>query len=184
MKPIWITQVSRPGYLGKKRDEIHKFWDETHGKGNWRLIWKFGEVEFEFLGVCAVYEDAYFNFLSSHPEVTEQLVKEAVNVFDDEESNVHSLLDYNKQETKRTHVQDIAIRRSLVRMGRWFKGGELIRIRQEKGKHPLSMTLSPGKVVFHRPDLIEKPELAGWWDAGSVESFYQSNRYLQTKIEI
>lgn len=184
MRKIWISQISRPGYLGKKRDEIFHFWDETYGKGEWRLIWQFGEAVVDFLGACAVYEDAYFIFLNSHPDLLEQLVKEAVNVYDDSPTNVDSLFDYQVQETDRTHIQDIAIRRALVRMGKWFKGGELIRIRQEKGKHPLSIALSPGKVSFHRLELIEKPELTGWWNPGSVESFYQSNRYLQTKIKI
>ncbi len=92
---------------------------------------------------------------------------------------MNSGLDYTKQETKRTHIQDIAIRRSLIRLGKWFEGSELIRIRQEKGNHPLSMTLSPGRVPFHSPLLIIDPEIKGWWDSGTVESFYQSNRYLQ-----
>jgi hypothetical protein len=43
------------------------------------------------------------------------------------------------------------------------------------------MILSPGRVPFHRPDLIEKPELNGWWEKSSVESFYQSNRLLQKR---
>jgi hypothetical protein len=177
---IWVV-VERPGYLGKYRDEKFGEWDEKYGKGNWRLVWKVGEVFVDFLGVCALYEDAYFEFLRTNPNILRQLINEASNVYDDEPSNVDSGFDYTKQETKRTHIQDIAIRRSLIRMGLWFQGKELIRIRQEKGTHALSMILSPGGVPFHRPDLIEKPELEGWWYPGTVESFYQSNRFLQVK---
>lgn len=78
-------------------------------------------------------------------------------------------------------MQDIVIKRSLVRMGLWFQGSEPIRIRQSLDEHPLSTILSPGRVPFHRPDLIEKPELKRWWDPQTIESFYQSNRYLQVK---
>jgi len=66
-------------------------------------------------------------------------------------------------------------------MGLWFKGKELIQIRQEKGTHSLSMILSPGRVLFHKPELIKKPEITGWWHPGTVESFYQSNRFLQAR---
>lgn len=47
------------------------------------------------------------------------------------------------------HLEDIAIRRCLVRLGLWFRGDQLVR-----------------------------PEWSGWWLPGSVESFYQSNKFL------
>lgn len=174
--------VERPWYIGKHRDEKIVHWNKEYGSGNWRFIWKIGNVDADFLGACALYEDAYFNFLYAYSPVAYQLIHEASNVYDDQISNIESGFDYTKQETNRTHIQDIAIRRSLLRLGVWFKGKESIRIRQEKGNHPLSMILSPGKVPFHRPDLIIKPEVENsWWDLQSVESFYQSNRFLQVK---
>lgn len=177
----WQT-IGRPGYLGKHRDEMFIGWTNQYGEGNWRLEWKVGKLFVGFLGVCALYEDAYFKFLGENPEVLEQLIVEASDVYDDESTNVRSVFDYMCQETGRTHIQDIAIRRVVLRMGLWFEGSELIRIRQGKGLHPLSITLSPGIVPFHRPDMIKQPELeGGWWRPGSVESFYQSNRFLQIK---
>lgn len=176
----WVT-IERPHYLGKHRNEIFKEWDEEYGKGNWRLVWKVGEILVDFLGVCALYEDAYFEFLRSRSKILKQLILEASNVYDDEPSNVESGFDYTKQETRLTHIQDIAIRRSLIRLGLWFRGKELIRVRQEKGTHPLSITLSPGRVPFHRKDLILQPEIEGWWYGETVESFYQSNRLFQVR---
>lgn len=176
----WLT-VERPSYLGKNRDKKYQQWNEKYGKDNWRLAWQVGEIFVDFLGVCALYEDAYFEFLTNNPSILKQLISQASEVYDDELSNVNSGFDYKKQETKRTHIQDIAIRRSLIRMGRWFHGEELIRIRQEKGTHLLSVTLSPGRVPFHRSDLIKQPEIEGWWHLKTVEAFYQSNRFLQTK---
>ena len=176
----WET-ISRSGYLGSKRDEKRKECDEKYGKGNWRVVWKVRDVYVGEQGAYALYEDAYFEFLRKNPEVLMRLVSEASEVYDDSPFNVNCGLDYAVQETNRTHLQDIAIRRSLIRLGTWFRGGRLIQIRDKVGVHPLSMTLSPGKVPFHKPELIEKPEIEGWWEKSSVESFYQSNKLLQKR---
>jgi hypothetical protein len=175
------TSVVRPGYLGGKRDKKHAEWNAMYGEKNWRLIHIFDEVELDFLGVCAVYEDAYFYFLEKNPKILNQLISEASNVWDDAESNMQCGFDYLKQETNRTHIQDIAIRRSIARMGLCFKGKKPIRIRDKDDPHPLSMILSPGQVPFHRPEKIVEPEMEGWWKPGSVESFYQSNKIFQVK---
>jgi hypothetical protein len=131
--------------------------------------------------VVMLYEDAYLAHLQANQDQLLILVNGACDVYDDAPSNVTSGLDYQAQETSRTHLQDIAIRRCLVRLGHWFQGSELIRIRDDQGDHPLSLKLSPGRVLFHRPDLIILPELIGWWESGSVESFYQSNKQLQVR---
>lgn len=185
MAKTWET-IERPGYSGARRDARLKAWDETYGKGNWRIVWKIGDQFVDYLGACALYEDAYFAFMTgTHPEVTSKLVAAASNIYDDAPSNVDSGFDYTKQETNRTHIQDIAIRRVLLRAGLWFRGPELIQIRHSVGKHPLSMTLSPGKIPFHRPDLLEpaydRPNHERWYDDSSVEDFYQRNKYLQVR---
>lgn len=176
----WII-VERPGYLGGSKLEKIRIWDEKYGKNNWRLVWKIGFDFFDFLGACALYEDAYFFYFKKRGDILLTLISEACDVYDDMPSNVNSGLDYTKQETERTHIQDIAIRRSLVRLCAYFRGDKLIQIRDRKGEHPLSMDLSPGRVPFHIPAIIEKPELRGWWEWRTVESFYQSNKYLQIK---
>lgn len=43
------------------------------------------------------------------------------------------------------------------------------------------MTLSPGQIPFHFPEKIIQPQLEGWWEKDTVESFYQSNKILQIK---
>ncbi len=175
---VWIT-IERPGYLGKHRDEKQKEWDQKYGKGNWQLVWQWGDQTLDFLGACMIYEDAYFNFLKLRPEILGRLVSEASEVYDDEPSNITSGLNFLAQETKRTHMQDIAIRRCVVRFGTWFQGQKPIRIRQEKGNHELSMILSPGRAPFHMPEKIIQPQLTGWWHPDTVESWYQSNKVLQ-----
>ncbi len=175
------TLNQQVGYLGSKRDEKYRLWDQSYGPGNWHLIWKFGRCNLDFIQACQIYEDAYFIFLKNNRLILKDLVSSASDVYDDHPSNVHSGLDYTIQETVHTHLQDIAIRRSLFRLGTVFEGQELIQIRDSRGTHPLSLTLSPGRVPFHQPELIIQPELTGWWQLGSVESFYQSNRFLQVK---
>lgn len=184
----WTT-IERPGYLGRHRAAKYAEWDAKFGKDNWRLAWKIGPTFADYLGACALYEDAYFAFLGANPAVLAALIAGASDVYDDAPSNVASRFDYRAQETGRTHVQDIAIRRCLLRLGRWFEGEGLVQIRHSVGTHPLSMTLSPGKVPFHRPDLIlappwgeaERPDHEKWYDLGSTESFYQFNRFLQVQ---
>ncbi len=183
MQDQW-EDVERIDQLGKSRDKKFAEWDSKYGKGNWRLVWKVNGEVLDFLGACALYEEAYYRFLKQKPEVLGALLKEASDIYDDAPSNIKSGLDYKIQETKLNHIQDIAIRNTVKRLGLRFAGKELIQIRDKEASHPLSMILSPGQVPFHDPGLIMKPEHQGWWKPGSVESFYQSNRILQARQKI
>jgi hypothetical protein len=175
---IWIDK-GRPGYLGRHRDERYAGWNAEYGEGNWRLVWKIGTGNVDFLGMCKHYEESYYRFLGKEGGVLEMLIRGASDVYDDAVSNVYSGLVYSIQETNRTHVQDIAIRNAVNRLGKRFEGKELIQIRDKEAPHPLSIILSPGQVPFCEPGLILQPELTGWWKPHSVEAFYQSNRVLQ-----
>lgn len=169
--------LERPGYLGKRRDVYVAELNQRFGQGHWQFVWQWGTQTLDFVEACLMYEDAYYHFLvDNHLVLT--LCEQASDVYDDSPSNVASGYDYLAQETDRTHVQDIAIRRCLRRLGSDFIGDQLIQIRDSLGEHPLSMTLSPGQVPFHRPGHIVRPQLTGWWQADSVEAFYQSNRYV------
>lgn len=178
----WKT-VKRPGYSGKHRDALHAKYGKQYGRDDWRTVWIIQDTIFSREEILLLYEDAYYHFLKNRPKILHQLVKEVKDVYDDASSNVNSGIDYTRQETNRTHYQDIAIRRCVLRFGFKFQGRKLIQIRDIKGKHPLSLILSPGRIPFHMPELIEKPELTGWWQAGSIESFYQSNKVLQVRFE-
>jgi len=173
-------EIERPGYFGSKREQKHQQFDQEYGSENWRLAWKLGDGYVQRFGMNMLYEDAYYFFLLQNPSVLAQLVAEASDVYDDALTNL-GRFDYSDQETDRTHVQDIAIRRSVLRLGEHFRGSEPIQIRDALGEHPLSLTLSPGQIPFHKPSLLVVPQLEGWWLPGSVESFYQSNKYLQIR---
>lgn len=177
----WIT-VATPGYLDANRDVRYKEWNDIYGEGNWRLVWMVNGFVVDFLGACALYEDGYYHFLKKNSAIVKRLIYSAHDIYDDDPSNVESRFDYNHQETERTHIQDIAIRRCMIRMGLWFMGENLIQIRSTgKDEHSLGKMLSPGEVPFHRPDFITEFELKGWWKPKSVESFYQSNRLFQIR---
>jgi ribosome modulation factor len=182
-------RVERPGYFGRRRQERHQAYDGLYGPSNWRLAWQIGERMGGFDEVVMLYEDAYVLYLAQRTDLLDQLVRDARDVYDDAPSNVESGLDYARQETARTHIQDIALRRSLVRLGRRFAGKQLIQIRgrgAEPPVHPLSMALCPYQVPFHRSEWIVRPVLDGWWledgGEGSVEAFYQSNKFLEVRI--
>lgn len=174
---IWHN-MGRVGYLGSSRDGQWAQWDEQFGAGNWRLVWMVGDSTLSFLNMCAVYENSYFALFQRNPDVLEELVTVACNVYDDDPTNVHSGSDYSIQETSRTHIQDIAIRRAVQRSNRSFCGEHLLQIRDKKGEHPFSLLLSPGRVPFEHLAWIQRPQLRGWWSLDSVEAFYQSNRHL------
>lgn len=174
----WKVIEDRPGYFGAKREARHREYDAAYGAGNWMLGWKLRDGFVTREVMTMLYEDSYYEYLRRNPLLLARLVTEASEVYDDAASNVSSGFDYTIQETDRTHVQDIAIRRVVARLGERFRGPELIQIRDDLGEHELSKILSPGHVPFLRPTWIEQPEVAGWWDSLSVESFYQSNKHL------
>jgi len=180
---MWVNAIEQLGYLGSKRNETFQKFDIEYGAGAWRLAWIYGRHTLDFVQACRVYENAYFHYLRTRADLLECLVVTTSNVYDDDESNIMSGLDYTIQETKHTHIQDIAIRRCLVRLGSSFAGSELLQIRDRIGSHPLSLALSPGQVPFPRPKLIKVPNLAPAWALSeSVEAFYQSNRIIQAWI--
>lgn len=178
----WKT-VERPGQFGRRRDQRRAEFDERYGPGDWRVVWRIGRRLGSFAEAVMVYEDAYCQYLADNTAVREALVSTASDVYDNDLSNIASGFDYAHQESDRDHIQDVAIRRCLVRLGEEFRGREPLQIRHSDGSHPLSLTLSPGRVPFHRPEWLIRPEIVLWWaEPGSVESFYQSNKLLQRRV--
>lgn len=182
MNKVWQTVEAQPGFFGARRNARFEEYNQRFGQGNWRVSWQIGEQIVGFLGACALYEDGYLEFLKSQPTILEQLLAEASEVYDNDPSNLESGLDYNHQESHLTHLQDISLRRCVLRLGRNFQGSQPLQIRGSKGIHPLSQILCPGNVPFHLPHLIRNPELVGWWKPQSIEGFYQSNKIIEALI--
>lgn len=170
--------VKRPGYFGKKRDEIEGDFNRRYGPGNWRLAYVWGKLVIERGFALQIYEDAYYMHFFFNPDVLAWLIGTASEVYDTAPSNVASGFDYNLQETPNNHIHDISIRRAVARHGFSFMGDHLMEIR---GNNSEGKNLSPGVVPFHADSLIYQPPIKGWWRPGSIEDFYQSNKVLQVR---
>src|SRR3990172_5735371 len=169
--------VDRPSYFGKKRDEIQAGYDKKYGKGNWQIMWEIDGGIHSFDDAIQLYEDAYYEFLKNNPKVLHELCKTASHVYDNAESNI-DCMGYHDQENNSNHYQDIAIDRSVWRLGRKLNGKQLIQIRHNS-KDEIGRLLSPGRIDFHLPKYIKKPVKKGWWNPLTIEEFWQSNKVLQ-----
>lgn len=175
----WKIIEQQPGQAGKERDRLCETYDNTYGAGNWRIAWQWGADVVEKEVAYQIYEDGYYHDSFTRAELWGELTAAASEVFDIDVSDIDSGLDYLVQNESATHLQDIAIRRVVLRRGWQFEGDGLVQIRGRKGY--FGKLLSPGKVPFHRPELIVVPHLKGWWDENSVEDWYQSNKVLQIR---
>ena len=179
----WIS-VERPGFLGKKRDELYSSWDNLYGKNNWKIAWQWGDSIIPKDMAIQIYEDAYYEFFKSNHNKLEWLINTASDVYDTAPSNVKSCLEYNMQETPNTHIHDISIRRALVRLGERFKGDHLMHVRWKDSE---GYEINPGVVPFHRVDIINTEDIKNytglgmWWFPNTIEDFYQKNKLLLSR---
>ena len=168
--------IDHPGYAGTGKSGRDAARNRLYGQGNWRTAFRWGDGLVDRETALQLYEDAYFAHFSTHPEVLDGLCASACDVYDNAQSNVNSGCDYSVQETDATHLQDIAIRRCVLRLGRSFDGDHLVEIR---GKNSEGFHLNPGRVPFHLPErIVERPGNPGWIQSGSIEDFWQSNKVL------
>ncbi len=171
----------RPGFFGRRRDEKIRHLNEKFGPGNWRLVWTDGRRELEFLDACReFYEEAYFRHLSGRPDDLDFICSFG-ECIDNAPTNVSCGCDYSRQEAFSTHIQDIAVRNVLRRLGLAFRGALdnilVIRTPDDNGYR-----FGPGNIPYHEPDTIVQPSLhPSWAGKGSVEDFWQSNKILQVK---
>jgi len=172
----WIAIIGERGYVGSRGKQVKEELDERFGEDNWSKAHYFDGELFSKREAIEIYENAYFEFLRDNTDVLEWLVNTASEVYDIAPSNIDSGLDYSIQECKANHFQDISIRRSLIRLGKEFKGDHLIQIR---GHQSEGYTLNPGQVPFHKPELM-LPGKDSWWKRDSIEAFYQNNKVLLT----
>jgi len=188
----WVT-IGQAGFWGSDRKKIETKLDaEYKGRENWRIIYVWGEngeLVIPKSVAMELYGDAYYEFLKENMEITQYLRKQArdVYVYPEQavvrgEQSTPDTLDYMIQEISATHLQDIAIRRALIRLGIWFEGKKLICVRGGSDDE-IGKMLSPGKVPFHIINKIYKPHLDGWWEDNSVACFYHSNKLLQVRAD-
>jgi len=191
----WINK-DRPGFFGRNRDKIIAGYNQEYGEGLWRLMLAAvpddgysATVMYDFESACkSFYEYSYYEYLRDHVEMVDELCKYS-ECYDNAETNVKSGFDYTVQEAFSTHIQDIAVRNALKRLGRSFaKEGPLLKIRGGAvsigGTMNLGEALSPANVPYHDVgDIIQPSKCPIWANEGSVEDFWQSNKVLQVKVD-
>ena len=179
----WKT-IERPGYLGKKRDEVHGKWDQQFGKDNWKIAYQWGNgIVSREIGI-QLYEDGYYEFFNKERSTLEWLVSTASDVYHTAPTNAQEGFDYTNQGTANNHIHDVAIRRAVLRLGKQFKGDHQMHVRWTGSE---GYRLNPGVVPFHLPEMIIPGEIndyggkGSWWFENTIEDFYQKNKVLQVR---
>ncbi len=176
--------VERPGYFGRRRDLKIASYNADHGEGKWKLAWYGLSTTSEggdfktFAQACKeFYETSYLLWFRSNMEEIDRICTYG-ECIDNAPSNVTSGLDYSKQESYSTHIQDIAVRNVLAALGRKFEGpaDKILVIRSADST---GFKYGPGNIPFYDPASILQPsKCPKWANEGSVEDFWQSNKVL------
>ena len=179
------TKWVRPGYFGRQRDARVAHLNTQFGEGNWELRWvetvdknDVKDVGLDFYSASKLcYEESYFQYLKDRKDDL-SFITSFGECYDNAKTNVESGLDYSKQEAFSTHIQDIAVRNVLKRLGLHFKGPKDLLL-QIRSSDSTGYRFGPGNVPFYDPTLITQPSKApSWAKPGSVEDYWQSNKWI------
>lgn len=192
----WIKIFNELGYLGFSKKKKYQEFNQRFGQDNWLVKHFLDDQILNFVDACLQYEESYYQHFKNNPDLRKWIINTASEVYDIQESNIESRLDYTNQECDAIHLQDIAVRRALIRLkledeGIDYNPNNLPDIPIFKGDHPVQIRghktegfpLNPGQVPFHKPELILDTAQDGWWKQGSAEDFYQKNKVLLVNPE-
>lgn len=172
--------LDRPGYAGRKKTLRRTELENKFGKDNWKIAHLVDGKLLSREEALAYFEEGYYQFLKKNPELLDWLILTAQDIYDTDPSNIDSKFDYSIQETEAAHLNDIAIRRVIKRLGKEFQGSKLLQVH---GVDSEGFILTSGQVPFHKLDLIYSPQIKGWWSKNSIEAFWQSNKVLAVKVD-
>lgn len=135
-----------PQLQRKNRQDLASLMNRKAGKGNW--FWGFiaGKQLYSWDWGLQLYEDAYWCYLRDNIDLVKVIAKQ-YDVYVWDRYDLEAGLDYRKQTQERDHFADIAIRRTMIRLGVKFKGKDIFKI-------PDSL-LSDTRIPFHLPHLIK-----------------------------
>ena len=179
------TKVTRPGFFGRRRDEKIAELNRLYGHGGWELRWYMADMGKNFVDSCKMfYEYSYYLWFMRHQEHLD-IVCSYRECIDNAISNISSGIDYSKQEVSSTHIQDIAIRNVLASFGRKFEGNPRDNLLVIRSADTSGYTYSPGSIPFYDPaGIIQPSKRPKWAKLGSVEDFWQSNKFIYRKEQI
>lgn len=173
---VWQVVEENVPQPGARRTEVIRRYQAKYGPFTWRFAWEIdGNAPVPFDTAVTLYEAAYAEHLTRHPEIALYLQQNACDVFDNDPQNVQSGFCYDIQSRRVTHLQDIAIRRVMKVLGYQFLGDELIKVRKSRNRNAVGRSLSPKMVPFHRPEIVRARSA----EPPTIEDFWQNNRVLQ-----
>ena len=166
--------------LGNKRSQLIRDISKNLGHLTWRFAWQVGDNKYvTFKEAVKLYEEAYEKHLRDNPSKAEYLRDNARDVYDNDQKNIQSGSNYFIQSHRVTHLQDIAIRRVMSKLGYSFKGSELIKVRQSRNSNEVGRSLSPKNIPFHKPEIVKNFIPSKEKTVPSIEDFWQLNRVIQ-----
>jgi len=167
----------RTGHLGPRRLSFERYMNQNFGEGKWGFEHLLNGKKVDFSEILGLYEEAYVAYFRNNSELVDWLVKNYRDVYDTSPSNVESGEDYQIQETLQAglHLQDVAIRRALRKLGKTFQGDRLLQVR---GKESEGYCLSPGQLPMLPNYCNYKYLPRGWWKRNSIECWYQATRVV------
>jgi hypothetical protein len=174
-----MIAIARMGQIGRAKDKFIAGMNRIFGEGNWTIGYNYGTSMISRDSALQLYEDSYVKFFQENRDVLNKLVKEASDVYDTYKTEVSSGTDWYNQTERSTHLQDIAIRRSLIRLGEKFQGKRLRKVKSD-GHLP---ELSPGNIPFLQPELVNrfKKVEKKWIKPNTIEDFWQNNKVFLVK---
>ncbi len=172
--------LGRPGHAGRKKALRRTELENKFGKGNWKIVHLIDGKLLSQDEALDYLEEGYNQFFKKNTELLDWLILTAQDIYDTAPSNIDSKFDYSIQETETAHLNDIAIRRVIKRLGKEFQGSKLLQIHGEDSE---GFVLTTGQVPFHKLDLIYSPQIKGWWNKNSIEAFWQSNKVLVVRVD-
>lgn len=189
---IWKTR-ERPGYLGKRKDEMYRYWDQKYGKDNWRIVHEVGTGEvFSYEDISwKVYVPGYVKYFLDHKNEAVFITDNYAYGYDkdlctrDQAFDIHA---FHEKPTIVNQFHHVAFNVALeYYLGLKFKGVKPLQVREGKpgtpdSEQPEGFLWSPGRIKTIRPDLIPNYNLNGWWQPDSIEATYQLSKVLQERI--
>lgn len=174
-----MIAIARMGQIGRAKDKFIAGMNRIFGEGNWTIGYRYGSSMISREAALQLYEDSYVKFFQENRDVLNKLVKEASDVYDTYKTEVSSGTDWYNQTERSTHLQDIAIRRALIRLGEKFQGKRLRKVKSD-GHLP---ELSPGNIPFLQPELVNrfKKVEKKWIKPNTIEDFWQNNKIFMVK---
>lgn len=188
-KTFWTT-VERPGYFGKSREEQEKEWNQKYGKSGWRIAWETPEGEIlTFDDIILEYILGYVEYFRQHPDEATYLTGNFSFGYDKELITREQAFDpyalYQKP-GKANQFHHVAMNIALENILHLpFQGKEPIKIRAGKPGTPVETwpagwRWQPGLIPCVHPELIAEVDFPNrWWEKGSIEDLYQSDKVLR-----